>query len=38
MTKQMHSLKEIIYYIIANLDSELIIRLIYPSHFWQIKF
>ena len=32
MTKQMHSLKEIIYYIITNLDSELIIQLTYASH------
>ena len=33
MTKYMHSLKEIIYYIITNLDSELIIQLSYASHF-----
>ena len=34
----MHSLKETIYYIITNLDSELIIQLTYASHFWQVKF
>ena len=33
VTKQMHSLKEIMYYIITNLDSELIIQLTYASHF-----
>ena len=38
MTKQMQSLKEIIYYVITNLDSELIIQLSYASHFWQMKF
>ena len=27
-----------IYYVITNLDSELIIQLVYVSHFWQIKF
>ena len=32
-TKQMHSLKETIYDIITNLDSELIIQLTYASHF-----
>ena len=38
MTKQMHSFKKTIYYVITNLGSELIIQLTYASPFWQIKF
>ena len=34
----MYSLKETIYYVVTNLDSELIIQLTYASHFWKIKF